>query len=132
VKKGGGMLSSARAAAALPASDLGRAKKFYGEVLGLSIKQENPDGVEYSCGGGTSVFVYPSSYAGTNQATAVGFEVDDIEATKKDLESRGVGFEEYDIPGIKTVNGIVTMPNGSKGGWFKDSEGNILSLMMRA
>lgn len=126
------MLSKARAAAALPAADLGRAKKFYGEVLGLSEKQENPDGVEYSLGGGTTVFVYPSSFAGTNQATAAGFEVDDIEATKKDLESRGVTFEEYDMPGIKTVNGLVTMPDGSQGGWFKDSEGNILSLIKRA
>ena len=125
------MLSKGRAAAALPAADLGRAKKFYGEVLGLSVKKENPDGVEYSCGGGTSVFVYPSSFAGTNQATAPGFEVDNIEATKKDLESRGVTFEEYDMPGIKTVNGLVTMPDGSQGGWFKDSEGNILSLMAR-
>ena len=125
------MLSKARAAAALPAADLGRAKKFYGEVLGLSEKQENPDGVEYNLGGGTTVFVYPSSFAGTNQATAAGFEVDDIEATKKDLESRGVTFEEYDMPGIKTVNGLVTMPDGSQGGWFKDSEGNILSLMNR-
>jgi predicted enzyme related to lactoylglutathione lyase len=126
------MLSKARVAAALPAADLGRAKKFYGEVLGLSVKKENPDGVEYDCGGGTSVFVYPSSFAGTNQATAAGFEVDDIEATKKDLESRGLTFEEYDMPGIKTVNGLVTMPDGSQGGWFKDTEGNILSLMARA
>lgn len=126
------MLSKARAAAALPASDLGRAKKFYGEVLGLSVRQENPDGIEYDCAGGTSVFVYPSSYAGTNQATAAGFEVDDLEATKKDLEGRGVTFEEYDLPGIKTVKGVVTMPDGSKGGWFKDSEGNILSLIKRA
>ena len=126
------MLSKARAAAALPASDLDRAKKFYGEVLGLSVREENPDGIEYECGGGTSVFVYPSSYAGTNQATAVGFEVDDIQATKKDLEGRGVTFEDYDFPGLKTENGIATMPDGSQGGWFKDSEGNILSVMKRA
>jgi len=126
------MLSKARAAAALPAADLGRARKFYGEVLGLTVKEENADGVEYSCGGGTSVFVYPSGYAGTNQATAAGFDVDDLDAAMKDLESRGVTFEEYDLPGIKTVKGVVTMPDGSKGAWFKDTEGNILSLMNRA
>jgi predicted enzyme related to lactoylglutathione lyase len=126
------MLSKARAAATLPAADLGRAKKFYGEVLGLSVKQEGVDGVEYSAGGGTTVFIYPSSFAGTNQATAAGFEVDDLDATKKDLESRGVTFEEYDFPGLKTENGIATMPDGSKGGWFKDTEGNILSLTHRA
>ena len=126
------MLSKARAAAALPAADLGRAQKFYGEVLGLSVKVENADGVEYNCGGGTSVFVYPSGYAGSNQATAAGFDVDDLDATMKDLEGRGVTFEEYDLPGIKTVKGVVTMPDGSRGAWFKDTEGNILSLMKRA
>lgn len=126
------MLSKARAAAALPASDLGRATKFYGEVLGLSVKQENPDGVEYSCGGGTSIFVYPSSYAGTNQATSVGFEVDDLDATMKDLAGRGLTFEEYDLPGLKTEKGVATMPDGSRGAFFKDTEGNILSLMNRA
>ena len=125
-------MSKARASAALPAADLGRAKKFYGEQLGLSEKQENADGVEYNCGAGTTVFVYPSAYAGTNQATALGFEVDDLDATMKDLESRGVTFEEYDLPGIKTVKGVVTMPDGSRGAWFKDTEGNILSLMKRA
>ena len=127
-----GKLSKAHVAAALPASDLGRAKKFYGEVLGLSVKQENPDGIEYECGGGSTVFVYPSSYAGTNQATAAGFEVDDLDATKKELEGRGATFEEYDLPGLKTVNGVVTMPDGSRGAFFKDTEGNILSLMARA
>jgi predicted enzyme related to lactoylglutathione lyase len=126
------MLSKARASATLPVADLGRAKKFYGEVLGLSVKQENPDGVEYNCGADTSVFVYPSGYAGTNQATAVGFMVDDLDATMKDLKDRGVTFEEYDIPGLKTEKGVVTMPDGSKGAWFKDTEGNILSLNKRA
>jgi predicted enzyme related to lactoylglutathione lyase len=126
------MLSKARAAAALPAADLGRAKKFYGEVLGLSVREENPEGVEYNCGAGTSVFIYPSAYAGTNQATAVGFMVDDLDATMKDLQDRGATFEEYDLPGLKTEKGVVTMPDGSKGAWFKDTEGNILSIDQRA
>ena len=126
------MLSKARAAAALPAADLGRAKKFYGEVLGLSVKQENPDGVEYNCGGGTSVFVYPSGFAGTNQATAVGLMTDDLDGTMKDLKDRGVTFEEYDMPGLKTEKGVATMPDGSRGAWFKDTEGNILSIDQRA
>ena len=62
----------------------------------------------------------------------MGIVVDDLDATMKDLESRGVTFEEYDLPGIKTVKGVVTMPDGSRGAWFKDTEGNILSLMKRA
>jgi hypothetical protein len=72
--------------------------------------------------------VYPSASAGTNQATAVEFRVNDVEAEKKDLESKGVTFENYDIPGVKTVNGIVTLPDGSKAAWFKDTENNIVAI----
>lgn len=124
------MLNSAKAAAALPVSDLGRAKKFYGEMLGLAVGREDETGIEFACGGGTSVFVYPSAFAGTNQGTAAGFEVDDLEASMDDLRSRGVTFEEYDMPGLKTENGIASYPSG-RGAWFKDTEGNILSLMQR-
>jgi predicted enzyme related to lactoylglutathione lyase len=123
------MLSNAAIHPTLPASDIGRAKKFYGEILGLKVVQENPGGVEYQTGSGTSVFVYPSASAGTNQATAAEFRVKDVEAEKKELESKGVTFENYDIPGVKTVNGIATFPDGGgKGAWFKDTENNILAV----
>jgi catechol 2,3-dioxygenase-like lactoylglutathione lyase family enzyme len=122
------MLSSAVAHPTLPASDIGRAKKFYGEILGLKVVKEDEGGTEYECGGGTTVFVYPSASAGTNQATAVEFRVGDVETEKKDLESKGVTFEDYDIPGVKTMNGIVTLPDGSKAAWFKDTENNIIAI----
>jgi hypothetical protein len=77
--------------------------------------------------GGASLFVYPSTYAGTNKATAVGFRVADLPATVTELKSRGVRFEEYDIPNVKTVNGVYTTPDGDAA-WFKDSEGNIIGL----
>jgi predicted enzyme related to lactoylglutathione lyase len=125
------MLSSAAASATLPASDIGRAKKFYGEVLGLKVTREDPGGIEYECGEGTRVFVYPSEFAGTNKATAVGFIVSSVEDAKKELEGKGVTFENYDLPGLKTENGIVTMPSGEKGAWFKDTENNILAINTR-
>jgi predicted enzyme related to lactoylglutathione lyase len=124
----GAMLSSAAIHPTLPASDIGRAKKFYGEILGLKVVQENPGGVEYQVGKGTTVFVYPSASAGTNQATAAEFRVSDVAAEKKELEAKGVTFEDYDIPGVKTVDGIVTLPDGSKAAWFKDTENNIIAI----
>jgi catechol 2,3-dioxygenase-like lactoylglutathione lyase family enzyme len=125
------MLSTAAIHPTLPASDIGRAKKFYGEILGFKVVEENPGGVEYQCGEGTTVFVYPSASAGTNQATAAEFRVSDLDAEKKALEGKGVTFEEYDLPEIKTVNGIVSLPDGSKAAWFKDTENNIIAISQR-
>ena len=73
--------------------------------------------------------LYPSAFAGTNQATAAGFMVDDFDATVAELRSNGVVFEEYDLgEGMATIDGVITLPDGNKGAWFKDSEGNILGL----
>lgn len=120
------MLRSAPVEAALPASDLARAKKFYEDVLGLEIHVEDPGGIEFLCGEGTKLMVYPSANAGTNRATAAGFTVQDVPATKKELEGRGVTFEEYDMPQVR--DGIFTLPNGAQHAWFKDTEDNILSI----
>jgi hypothetical protein len=87
---------------------------------------ENPGGVLYQAGS-AHVFVYPSEFAGSNQATAATFIVSDTSAAVEELRGKGVTFEEYDMPGLKTVDGIAEM-DGVKGAWFKDSEGNILSL----
>ncbi|MGZ4120838.1 MAG: VOC family protein [Actinomycetota bacterium] len=125
------MLSSASVSATLPASDIGRAKKFYTESLGLEVAREDMGGVEFNAGAGTMLFVYPSEFAGTNQATAAGFMVDSVEDVKKALEGKGVTFEDYDMPDLKTENGIVTLPDGSKGAWFKDTENNIIALTQR-
>ncbi len=118
------------AAATLPASDMGRARKFYEETLGLELVEETPGGVTYKVGT-SQLFVYPSEFAGTNQATAANFEVDDIEAAVADLRGSGVTFEQYDFPGLKTdENGIAEM-DGERGAWFKDPEGNILAVGQR-
>lgn len=114
----------------LPASDLERAKQWYSEKLGLDpVSEDEYGGVQYEHGGATFL-VYLSDFAGTNKATAAGFRVDDFDATIAELRSTGVVFEEVDFGEFgSTVDGVISMPDGNdKAAWFKDSEGNILSL----
>ena len=113
----------------LPAADMTRARDWYRDKLGLKPAEESPMGEALYETGGTRFMLYPSPFAGTNQATAAGFVVDDFDAEVAELRSNGVVFEEYDLgEGMATVNGVITMPDGRKGAWFKDSEGNILAL----
>lgn len=111
----------------LPAADITRARQFYEEKLGLRPKNENPDSVMYECGNGTGFLVYPSRFAGQNPATYMGFETEDIESEVQGLKDKGVKFEEYNIPGIKTENSIA-QTDGNKAAWFKDTEGNIIGV----
>jgi catechol 2,3-dioxygenase-like lactoylglutathione lyase family enzyme len=104
-----------------------RARAFYAETLGLEAVEENPAGVLYKAGS-AHVLVYPSEFAGSNKATAAMFTVADAVAAVEELRGKGVTFEEYDFPGLKTENGIAVMPGGEKSAWFKDLEGNILSI----
>jgi catechol 2,3-dioxygenase-like lactoylglutathione lyase family enzyme len=121
------MLDRASAQATIAVSDLDRAKRFYGETLGLPVKDERADGVTYQAAG-TWFLVYPSQFAGTAKSTCMTFEVDgDVETAVKELRDRGVTFEEYDLPGLKTENGIAEL-EGVKGAWFKDPDGNILAV----
>ena len=111
----------------IPVVDADRAKKFYTETLGLAIIEDTEAGAFLDGGGGTRLLLYPR---GATQAdhTVASFEVDDLEASMDDLRSKGVTFEEYDFPGLKTENGIAVMGN-DRGSWFLDTEGNILSLV---
>lgn len=123
------MLSQATVHGVLPATDIERAKKFYGDVLGLKQSDEAvcPGCVAFVAAKGGSFLVYETKAPGA-QATALGFQVGDLEAEMKELRARGVEFEEYDFPGLKTVDGVVDMGGVAKAAWFKDSEGNTLSL----
>ena len=122
------MFESRRCATMLPASDVERAKSWYADTLGMKPIYEDPAGVQYQAGDGTEFWIYPSQFAGTNQATAMAFLAKDLSQEMEDLKSRGVKFEEYDIPGVKTVGGIAEFSEGERGAWFKDSEGNIIAL----
>jgi catechol 2,3-dioxygenase-like lactoylglutathione lyase family enzyme len=111
-----------------------RAKKFYTEALGLKQGQEFPDaggGGMFEAAGGTMLMVYERPGSSAPETTVLGFGIapDQFDAVMSELRSRGVAFEEYDIPemGLKTTNGVAEMA-GMKSAWFKDSEGNILNL----
>ena len=93
-------------------------------------KEEYAGGVIYECGRGTVFFMYPSPGAGTSKASDAFWTVDDVEAEVAELKSRGVVFEEYDMPGLVTKHGIAT-GGGAKTAWFKDTEGNILAISQR-
>jgi catechol 2,3-dioxygenase-like lactoylglutathione lyase family enzyme len=121
------MLAKHAARATLPAKDLKRAKKFYAEKLGLTPVEENPAGLTYQVKG-SSFLLFPSSGASSGSFTQLGWETDNIEAEMAELKSRGVVFEEYNLPNFKTIGGIFTT-SGSRAAWFKDSEGNLHGII---
>lgn len=128
------MLADAQVATRLPARDLGRARRFYSEKLGLEPVEERPGGLRYRCGSGYfALFQSAGSASGTH--TQMGFEVDDLDATIAALRARGIEFEEYDLPGFKTNNGVADIAGnypskgvGERAVWFRDSEGNLLGI----
>ncbi len=122
------MLADADVAANIAVADLARAKAFYADTLGLKIREERPTGLLFDCAHGTYIDVYPSPSAGTARNTVASFKVDDLEATMADLRSRGVKFEEYDSPGLKTSEGVAQL-GPYRVCWFKDPDGNILSIV---
>jgi predicted enzyme related to lactoylglutathione lyase len=115
----------------IPVADMARARKFYEEKLGLEATElYGPEGVFYACGQGTVVFMYKTGGAGTSKASVAFWQVKDVEAEVAALKAKGVVFKEYDLPGLKTVDGINYHPK-SRTAWFKDSEGNILAISQR-
>jgi len=122
------MLQHAPMYAYLPATDVARARAFYEGKLGFRPSAEIAGGVAYDFANGTGCFLYPTANAGTNRASQAFWRVNDIEREVAELRSRGVTFEEYDTPNMKTVNGIATA-GGAKSAWFKDTEGNILAVI---
>jgi catechol 2,3-dioxygenase-like lactoylglutathione lyase family enzyme len=124
-----GALSTAAAHATVAVSDLARAKSFYSDTLGLKLAEENEAGLRFETGA-TSLGVYPSQFAGTAKNTVAEFDVQDLDAAMGDLRGRGLTFEEYDFPGLKTTNGVAQLGD-SHGAWFKDPDGNILALVQR-
>ncbi|MDX2137025.1 MAG: VOC family protein [Chloroflexota bacterium] len=120
------MLSNAVVTAVLAARDVARTAKFYRDVVGLPQPREVMGGVMFETSGGRFM-VYESGYAGTAQNTVMSFTVTDIQAEVADLRGRGVVFEDYDFPGLKTVNGIASLGDVHSA-WFKDPEGNIIAL----
>jgi hypothetical protein len=124
------MLKDIDVTAVLPAKDVGRAKDFTGTSSDWEPAEPGDDNVMFQCGNGTRFMLYQTDNAGTAKNTQMGWVTDDVERDVQELRSRGVVFEEYDFPGLKTENGVATSDAG-KAAWFLDSEGNILSLFER-
>src|SRR5256714_2972330 len=103
--KGDKMLEGGRVATRMPAQDLERARTFYAEKLGLEPSEERPGGLLYRCASGEFA-LFESAGASPGTFTQMGWEVDDIEATVAELKGRGVEFEDIDLPGLETVDGI--------------------------
>jgi predicted enzyme related to lactoylglutathione lyase len=125
------MLQNSPMFAYIPAKDLPRARQFYEQKLGFKPKQEISGGVVYEFGEHTACFLYPTENAGTSKASQAFWQVDDVEREVAELKSRGVKFEDYDMPGEKSPSGVVTA-GGAKAAWFKDSEGNIMAIIQDA
>ena len=121
------MLGKADATPMVAVKDLDRARKFYEETLGLSEVDYFGEGFMLKSGD-TKLSVYRSEFAGTNKATALTFDVDDIDSEVRELKEKGVAFEHYDMEGL-TRDGDIYAAEGMKTAWFKDPDGNILSLL---
>lgn len=129
-----GLLAGAKVATRLPAQDLDRARAFYAEKLGLEPVEEREGGLRYECGG-VSFALFQSSGSAAGTHTQMAWEVDDLEAVVAELRARGVVFDEFDLPGLTTVDGIAEVEGnypskgtGERGTWFRDSEGNLLAI----
>ena len=123
------MLGDHDVGATLPVRNLDAARSFYEDTLGLKpAMDQSPEAVVYAAGK-SMVLVYRSDYAGTNQATAATWTVgDELDSVMDELRSKGVSFEHYDLPET-TREGDVHVMGDLRGAWFKDPDGNILSLI---
>ena len=123
------MLGNKNAIATIAVKDIKAAGKFYGGTLGLKMADKQEPGTLAYKSGSSTIFVYPSQYAGTNKATSVTWPVgDDVEGAVQALKAKGVAFEHYDLPNT-TRKGDVHIQGTVKVAWFKDPDGNIHSIV---
>jgi catechol 2,3-dioxygenase-like lactoylglutathione lyase family enzyme len=125
-----GLLGNKNAVANLAVKNMDTARHFYEDVLGLKQVDAEGDEMIVFKSGNSTVNVYRSQYAGTNRATAVTWEVDDVEATARALKAKGITFEHYDMPDL-TQKEDVYIASDMKVAWFKDPDGNILNIVSR-
>jgi catechol 2,3-dioxygenase-like lactoylglutathione lyase family enzyme len=122
------MLGGSRMTTMLPVVDLTRARAFYEEKLGLVPEGHRPDGkFLYRLAGGGLLALFPRGEPTRAEHTAVSFEVPDVEGAVRDLGARGVVFQEYDLPGLRTRNAVCVL-GSEKAAWFLDPEGNTLCI----
>jgi catechol 2,3-dioxygenase-like lactoylglutathione lyase family enzyme len=130
-----GPLARGRVSARLPARDLDRARAFYRDKLGMEPAEERPGGLRYEAGGGTTVVLFRSTGVASGDHTQMAWEVDDLDTVVADLRARGVTFEDVDLPGLRTSDGIALVEGNypsagtaERAAWFRDSEGNLIGI----
>jgi catechol 2,3-dioxygenase-like lactoylglutathione lyase family enzyme len=124
------ILATAPVTLMLPVRELDRARAFYEQKLGLEPVGQQPDGkFLYACGGstGTALALFPKPAGTKADHTALSFQVPDITSAIRELEEKGVIFEDYDLPDLKTVDHVCVL-GAEKAAWFKDTEGNFLCI----
>lgn len=121
------MLSTAKVTTMLPVKDLARARRFYEGCLGLAPRGLRPDGKFVYEVGGSTLALFPRPQGTQADHTALSFQVEDIGASIRALEGNGVVFDDYDLPGLKTVDHVCVL-GAEKAAWFRDTEGNILCI----
>jgi catechol 2,3-dioxygenase-like lactoylglutathione lyase family enzyme len=121
------MLTQSRMTTIVPVVDVQRARRFYEDKLGLAPTGTLGDGSVLYRGASGELALSPRKEPARNPYTALSFEVDDIAREVRDLEARGVAFEDYDLPDLKTV-GHVCVLGAEKAAWFKDPDGNVLCI----
>ena len=112
----------------LAVDDLDRATTFYRDRLGFTVREDErmPDGAIVQIGA-NYLLIYKTDFR-RGENTVASFLVDDVEATVRELRDRGITFEEYDLPGLKTEDGVVSLGDFGQTAWFKDSEGNTIAV----
>jgi catechol 2,3-dioxygenase-like lactoylglutathione lyase family enzyme len=121
-------LSTSAVTAALPVTDTGRAREFYSERLGLALRETNAEGsLVYDLDGGARLMLLPREAGTQNPSTALTWEVADVATELADLQERGVAFEDYDLPGLTTVDHVADL-DGERAAWFLDPDGNVLCI----
>ena len=121
------MLEGDRVHTTLPAMDIERAKAFYTKKVGATPGASSPGGMFFTFGE-TRFVIYPTPNPNRGGHTQMGISVKDVDAAVRELRGRGVTFEEYDMPGLKTAGGIADTPGG-RAAWFRDTEGNTVGLI---
>ena len=123
------MVGKRRISAVLCSTDLAGSQEFYEQKVGLTL---SPDSIKnhlvFECGDGTTLLVYGRPAANKADHTQVRFWTNDVEADVEELAARGVTFEDYDFPTLKTVGHVATTAGIGKSAWFKDPDGNTLAL----
>lgn len=121
------MLDTSTSFTVLPAADIDRARGFYRDKLAMEPSQVQGDMLMYGSAEAPDFLIYQTSNAGTARNTQMCWTVADIRSSMDELRARGISFEDYDYPELKTVDGVAEL-DGEYSAWFKDSEGNFLCL----